>query len=91
MYLRIVAKRHCRRHTNIDKVITQKFSPNVLLPELLDLADETLRSFKMLRNTYPITKRNISEYSNPFVSVNESILEKILNYKLPRKISKVSF
>jgi hypothetical protein len=76
-----MTKRYCRRYTKTDMIIIQKYSPNVFLSELLGPADEgtALRSFKMLRNTYPVTKRNISEYSKPFVSVNESILERILN------------
>ena len=63
-----MAKRDRVRQTKTDMVITQKYSPNVFLPK-------ALRSFEMLRNAYPITKRNISEYSKPFVSFNESVLE----------------
>jgi len=85
-----MTKRHCRRHTKTDVIITQKYSPNTFLPELLDPADEGTTILQNIEK-YPVTKRNISEYSNSFFSVNESILERISNYKLPRKISKISF
>jgi len=35
-----MAKRHCRRHTKTDKIIMQKYSPNMLLPELLGPEDD---------------------------------------------------